>query len=393
MIHFHRTTAAATPSMLLLIGIAITPLLSNCYAIGDGINPPVEFDCGMHDLAVEFAFHLQPFRSKSTFQEMVDALNMKGGAPGGETQCFNATVPDNAPDEFLPKFDPPKEGQSYFVDATNGNDADNKGTIGSPFQTVLRALDAVRENKNKRKNHASGIRYAIVFRAGVHYFNETVELESDDSHISFQNHDGEVVWLSGAKVVGENKTWTSYANKNNRPIWALDLSDRDDIDDITGLRMNRNRAVRARYPNGCTSTEPLPSGYVCMGFPSNNTVVSPYDGFGSNQLTQWVKVPPVPMKQENWTQFEPKDAPRRQSGKWFNQYQIGIGGTCQGQYIPPAGYWCGSSCAGGAPPPPGCIVSFARGMLVDHSILPYYPYENLERAVVHVWRPGHWASW
>ena len=397
------------PLLLLLPDLVAAQLLRNERKhANEPVKPPMEFDCGMRQLAVDFAFHLQPFRSKDTFQKIVDGLTMKGGAPGGETLCFNATVPEKAPDSFRPKFDLPKNGAHYFVDAQAGNDnprkQDSGGSIESPFRTVQRALQEVRDNKRKRKHHANGIDYAIVFREGVHYINETIDLMPEDSRISFQNYKDEIVWLSGAVQLlnddnnNNNSTadgWTKYDNPHNRSIWALDLSNRTDIDAITGLRINRTRAVRARYPNGCTSEQPLPSGYNCMGYAHDNKVVSPEDGFGSNLLTQWVPVPPVTMHQDNWTQYEPDDAPQRQSGKWFNRYQIGIGGTCQGQFTPPAGYWCGSSCAGGAPKPPGCIISFAKGILVDkdQDVLPNYPYQNPGRAVVQAWRPGHWASW
>ena len=64
---------------------------------------PADFDCAARRLAVEFAAHLQPFRSKSDFLDMVKELNLPGGAPGGETQCFNITY--NGPDQVFFFFD------------------------------------------------------------------------------------------------------------------------------------------------------------------------------------------------------------------------------------------------------------------------------------------------
>ena len=37
---------------------------------------------------------------------------------------------------------------------------------------------------------------------------------------------------------------------------------------IEGLRIDLRRAVRARYPNGCTTDKPMPSGYMCQVTPA-----------------------------------------------------------------------------------------------------------------------------
>ena len=72
------------------------------------------------------------------------------------------------------------------------------------------------------------------------------------------NYDGEEAVVSGGLLLESN--WKNSAEN----IWELDLSGYD-IKEISGLRIGRRRAVRARYPNGCTSNEPLPSKYLCQG--------------------------------------------------------------------------------------------------------------------------------
>jgi hypothetical protein len=180
------------------------------------------------------------------------------------------------------------------------------------------------------------------------------------------------------------------ASKN---IWKMDLKGQN-VKSITGLRIDQHRAVRARFPNGCTSDQPLPSGYMCQGNMTNGRVVDPNDGFGSNLLTEWIKPTAPGMNQSGWTELNP-DTPFRDTGLSFQKFQLGIGGTCGNDtmsggvgFVPPAGYWCGNACEGGAPKPPGCISRWPRGLMYNSSVLPNAPYKNPTTGVVQVWHPG-----
>jgi len=346
---------------------------------------PRDFDCEIRKLAVDYANAIQPFRPRAAFEELVDALNLEDGLPGGETQCRSARVPDGVPQEFNPKFELPSDQVSVHLDAENGSDG-NEGSQEKPFRTVNRAMQAVRSLMKDREGQRG--KFGIVFREGRYFMNETLQLQSADSDLIFQNYNGEEVWLSGAKHVDTNvHQWKKHESKEH--VWVLDLAGLE-IDDVPGLRINGQRAVRARFPNGCESDEPLPSGYKCKGYQKSERVVHPEDGFGTNLVSTWVRPPPPGMNQENWREIFIEN-PVRNVGKSYNNYQIGVGGTCH-VYTPPAGYWCGNRCFGGAPKPPRCIVRFPLGVHVD-SKLPNAPYENLGSAVVHAWRPGHWASW
>ena len=168
-----------------------------------------------------------------------------------------------------------------------------------------------------------------------------------------------------------------------------------DVKDVTGLRLTFGneptlRAVRARYPNGCTSDQQLPSGYLCQGRQNGSAVVSPVDGFGSNLVTELVVGPKPGMNQTNWTEINP-DKPFRNTGQSFQKFQLGIGGTCS-QFVPPAGYWCGNACDGGAPRPPDCIARWPEGLVYNASVLPNGPYKDLSRAVVQMWHPVRSAA-
>jgi len=350
---------------------------------------PKEFDCEIRKLAVEYAFKIQPFRPKSFFTELVAEINAPGGLPDGEMQCAAATMPDHVPDSYRPRFEIPATRRSYFVDATNGNDQTNDGSISKPFATAKQALDAIRK---VRANNPGDAVYGIVFRQGRHYVTETLSLGPEDSNLTFQNYNGEEVWISGAIPVpfgGTTKRiWKQHPSQAS--VWVMDLADTD-VKEMTGLRINGKRAVRARYPNGCTSDTPLPSGYSCKGYQEGNKVVDPRDGFGSNLLSKsWVLPEQPTTHQEGWRQITVEN-PLRKEGTAYHSYQIGVGGTCD-VYDPPAGYWCGLGCWGGSYRPPRCITRWPAGVEVG-GLLPNGPYENVEDAIVQVWHPGHWASW
>jgi hypothetical protein len=213
-----------------------------------------------------------------------------------------------------------------------------------------------------------------------------MELNATHSNLKIQNYQGEAAWISGATLI--DAEWTQTA----AGIWKTKVS--ADVIEISGLRINGERAVRARYPNGCTSNEPLPSSYVCGGFQKNGRVVDPNDGFGSNLINEqgWIR-PEAPSMNSTKT-IEPA-TPFRSSGLSFQKFMLGTGGSCS-QFDPPAGYWCGNDCMGGAPKPPDCIPRWPAGFTYDQSILPNAPpggYKNADRMVIQAWHPGHWASW
>jgi hypothetical protein len=300
-------------------------------------------------------------------------------------------------------------GAVFYADSLNGKDS-NPGTLAAPFETIGAALAATRKAKGSGKS--------IVLRKGVYYGEDALNLTTADSGLTIQNYNGEQAWLSGAKKL--KTQWTAGGADHPRfgqvgfdakSVWKADLSGQG-VTKIEGLRIGQARAVRARYPNGCTpcsgdSCKPLPSNYLCQGFQNGSKVVDPNDGFGSNLVlsddstdTQgWIKPTAPTMHQKNWTEVNPPE-PSRKTGESFQTFQLGIGGSCGNDpmnggvgFTPPAGYWCGNGCMGGAPKPPGCIARWPRGFLFNETILPNSPYKNPWTGIAQVWHPGHWASW
>ena len=144
-------------------------------------------------------------------------------------------------------------------------------------------------------------------------------------------------------------------------IYMADLSSMS-IPEITGLRVNGMRAIRARFPNA-----------------------DPELGFGSNlHADSWLKptLPTTPDREVN------PDTPLRTSSSSFQKYQLGVGGPCK-DFTPPAGYWCGDKTSGGG----AFTYRVPSGMVASSKVLPNSPYKNATGAVVQAWRPAHWASW
>lgn len=134
--------------------------------------------------------------------------------------------------------------------------------------------------------------------------------------------------------------------------------------EITGLRVNGGRAIRARYPNANPETQ----------------------GFGSTlQAASW-KAPTTPRDPD--TEVHPK-TPFRNTSTMFQQFQLGIGGPCEA-FEPQAGYWCGNMTGGGG----AATFHVPMGMTASKAQLPHSPYySDVKGAVVQAWRPAHWASW
>ena len=295
--------------------ITITALASAAAAAATVLAPPnlapAGFDCKTRHLAMEYAHSIQPFRSKADFEVLAEVLDMHGGGPGGPAQCFNVTAPADAPEAFTPTFPIPGTGTVVYADSVNGKDS-AAGTMAAPFGTIGAALAATRK--------AGGVG-TIILRKGVYYGEQALNLTAADSGLTIQNFNGEEAWLSGAKKLktvwkagGADHPRVGQAGFDAKSVWKADLSGQG-VKVIEGLRIAQARAVRARYPNGCTpcssdSCKPLPSNYLCQGFQKGTAVVDPNDGFGSNLVlsddstdTQgWIKPNPPTMQQKEWSE-------------------------------------------------------------------------------------------
>ncbi|GAB5362564.1 hypothetical protein AAMO2058_000808200 [Amorphochlora amoebiformis] len=363
---------------LVLFSFPVAGLLSDDPP--SGTNVPASFDCAARRLALEYATSIQPRRTKEDFRMLAAELSLPGGLPGGLTQCTNITY--EGPDHVFPRTYRLPEGPAVFADKLCGDDHAD-GTYMRPYKTVKRALEGLRKIRSTGVTHGT-----IVLRTGVYYLEDTLSFYANDSGITLQSYNGEKAVVSGGALI-ENLDWQPVDGKAN--TFAAKIPAASGISEITGLRIDRRRAVRARFPNGCKDTQHnLPSGYLCKGTAPDGGVVTPIDGFGSNALAKsWI---PSSKPTMNSTKTFVLSSPVRSSGVTFRNYQLGYGGSCN-IFDPPSGYWCGNRCAGGAPSPPNCIYRTMGGFEYSRDTLPNTPYKDPSGGVVQVWHPGHWASW
>ena len=249
-----------------------------------------------------------------------------------------------------------------FVDAINGNDHINDGTISKPFQSLSTALSFMRSKYTKDDYKK------IILRKGRYYLKDTLYLTHIDSNLLITNYYNEAAELSGA-VPLKNLKWTLYKKgENNKNIYQTTIGSNVNITSIVGLRVNGERGIRARYPNANPET----------------------DGFGSTlDAKSWV--PPLSTNPKPEITYYPDEPLRNDSAgsqPYFQHYSLGIGGVCD-NFSPPAGYWCSTNNQGGGP----AVYRVPTGLVYDEQILPHAPYVNTEGGVIQTWRPAHWSSW
>ena len=143
--------------------------------------------------------------------------------------------------------------------------------------------------------------------------------------------------------------------------------------EMTGLRINNTRAIRARWPNADPEYDLFPKGWVSGGryrrprtFPAAEDVVVHSPNRSSEGPCQ--------------------------SSSGYCYYTTGIGGACSGLGFEPAsGYWCS------ADPPRGASYStkFPSGLDfqdVTATMNPWHHWKPNE-TVVNAFREGHWFSY
>jgi hypothetical protein len=308
------------------------------------------FDCALRQLALEFASHLQPHRSRPELQAIADALNNDTYAT-----CRNLTVPGNPPPLSAPVFPIPSGETVIYVDQ-NGSDS-SAGSVTAPLRTVAAAVARVAGKPGA----------TIVLRGGTHYLaGGPLLLNATHSGLTMQNYPNETAFISGA-VPLQSLAWQHHHGS----IYKAQLGEEIQLDQLLGLRVNGGRAIRARFPN-----------------------FDPEQGFGPGLLPNGAL--PIDNSSETpLTDIYPAVPDRNASGavQTFARFNLGIGGPCS-KFTPPAGYWCGTHTAGGGglqyTGTPSGIVIAADG---EAKVLPNFPYANASGAIVQMLRPNMWDSW
>ena len=431
-------------------------LLAGAAALAAAQTVRDDFDCAMRHLALDFASHIQPFRSLSVLEEIAAALDgTPEKAPGCAVNASRLAASAPAARSRFPHISAPPRapgaGGATFYVALDGSDA-AAGTLAAPFATLARALAATRATPGTD---------TILLRGGTYFSQPTQVLTPLDSGLTISNFPGEEVWLSGSAPLPAAAAWRPYNVSNSTPpvppapawiveqgmndvyanaggayekgktptwqacqalcqsdgacrawtwhdasqgsyalacffrpdgqwapvaeaghvagyygvppqptlpnIWAVDLSGAG-VEGIAGLRgADGARLTRARFPNGFPETK---------GF-------MPPAVFRAAWTPQ--SAPRAPATQIDL----PKGViDRNTSVSAFQTFTAGIGGTCE-RFSPPCGYWCSNAVQGG-----GSVIYYVpTAMQATQATLPHTPYSRPQTAIVHTWRPGHWASW
>ena len=317
------------------------------FARSDGV--PAAFDCEMRSLALEFASTIQPDLTAGQLSRIADALN---GSP--EAQCRNLTwtIHDEGDSPKVPHYSG-KDG--VFVCAKRGDDINGDGSLVRPLRTIQAAL---RSLGGKGGN--------VILRQGT--YRETVDI--DRSHVTISSHAGERATLSGAVLI--KPKWTRWAARPNQNIWRTPIANASLT--FAGLRVDGQRAIRARYPNADPSTTLNPDGWIS----SKTEWLMPRITHETNPPVEYVVDVP--------------EYTRADSAGNELKYQIGLNGSCM-HLDPTGGYWCSAS--------PNRTIDgtlthrWPSGVNFSSNLLPNAPYKKPQTAIVHSCRGGNncWFTW
>jgi hypothetical protein len=241
----------------------------------------------------------------------------------------------------------------FFADADKGDDA-NDGSLGAPFLTVARALAAVRAAAAGSGGGVINLR-----GGGTFYLPEALVLSAADSGLTIQTYAADapaLAWLSGGvPLVG--LTWTAVNTSSGANIYRADVSRVAGlVANVTSLRLNGARLIRARFPNANPETG-LP-----FGPHGTRVTAANWTTTGNESGTQWVA---------------PAAFARNDSA--YVNYQVHIGGAACGLYTPPVSLYCGGAAVTG-------------GALIERAQLPNQPYADPSGAVVTAMHGGSWCS-
>ena len=216
---------------------AAVALLLACAASADNVT----VDCGMRNLAMWYAHRILPHATQADLQNLADALE---GGPRA-VNC-SVAVPKPAGRARLPAAAPRlRATPALFVDPVHGKDG-NSGSQAAPLRTIQAAV-------YKARGLWEGRGGDIVLRAGTFYPQQPVQLDDRDSRLTIRAHDGEQVWVSGARRV-DGVDWRPVApgdmgiRSDVRGVYVAEML-KHGVTTVPGMRVDGRRMVRARFPN------------------------------------------------------------------------------------------------------------------------------------------------
>ena len=176
-------------------------------------------------------------------------------APAGQLQqdrarpLPRASLPEPAPAE---RTAGPHAAGSIYVDAAKGSDS-AAGSLGAPLKTIEAAHAKTRQRV--RLGHDCAARRHILPQGDV-------ALTAQDSGLTIESYTGEVAEVSGAHPLGK-LAWTAHNTSGGQNVYSAKLpSSALPSGDMTGLRVDGKRGIRARWPNGDPEYQLFPDGWV-----------------------------------------------------------------------------------------------------------------------------------
>ena len=232
-------------------------------------GPDLAVECAMRSVAYDMSQrhpaakrHADLIHASLQMDECPDGADAPAATTAAETPC-----PDGTGRHWSACALPaqPAEGKTFWVDCADGDDA-HPGTKEAPFASVARAQTAGR---------AAGAGTQIFLRSGVCYLQETLLLTAADSGIAWSSYSGEAVTLSaGAPLAGLK--WQSYKGE----IMVAELPAEVNASAVDSLfsvphagpaAEGSRRHVRARFPNGDSELDRMPTNYDKLGGGAGST--------------------------------------------------------------------------------------------------------------------------
>jgi hypothetical protein len=333
--------------------VVAAALLASALAAAAPLPIINQTDCALRSFFLERALQVNPGLTAAQLAAMADAL---AGDPAMGSGCRVTAPAARAPPPPLaaaPAPAPPA-GPEFFADALHGSDASGSGSLATPFQSVARALAAVR-------SAAPGGGGTITLRGGgTFHLPATLRLTPADSGLTLQTYaaDAQLAWLSGAAPLA-GLAWRTVNVSGGANVWAADLSAAlpPGVAEVAALRLGGARLIRARYPNANPET----------GLPFGRRG-------GTTSAAAWLPIA-HPEPAVYWTA---PNVTRNDSA--CSSYSVAINGTSCGRYTPPIAHYCGGS---------GVVAGAAVMTLAQ---LPHQPYANPAGAVITALHSGAWCT-
>ncbi len=176
------------------------------------------FDCKMRQLALDYAYNINPHLSIQQLNQIADALNGGPLADNCNVSPSNITkYPSSSQHNKLQNLHSKlQHTPTIYVDAINGNDNyknNDPSNIQTPLKTIQSAIQyaRIKYGQNTLKQ--------IVIRKGKYYLLNTIQLTPVDSNTIFTNYNNEMVNISGAVPIVKNNNnicnWNLYQQKPN----------------------------------------------------------------------------------------------------------------------------------------------------------------------------------